>query len=119
MGAKRPTDNGAEMRDRPELYKLALLTFTAGGNTSLVSDELAPEAHDEGREGEPRVRPTGGGSVVILSRPAAHRERVARARPIPHARTGRAGSRLPGSPAPPAPQTAPAQRRERLACPSH
>ncbi|MDP9374275.1 MAG: ZIP family metal transporter [Chloroflexota bacterium] len=45
------------MRGQPELYKLMLLTFTAGVLTTLVIEELVPEAHEEagGAENEPRV----------------------------------------------------------------
>ena len=35
------------MRGAPELYQLMLLTFTAGVLTTLVIEELVPEAHDE------------------------------------------------------------------------
>ncbi len=45
------------MRGQPELYKLMLLTFTAGVLTTLVVEELVPEAHEEagGVENEPRL----------------------------------------------------------------
>lgn len=45
------------MRGQPELYKLMLLTFTVGVLTTLVVEELVPEAHEEagGAEDEPRV----------------------------------------------------------------
>ncbi len=45
------------MRGQPDLYKLLLLTFTAGVLTTLVVEELVPEAHEEagGAEDEPRV----------------------------------------------------------------
>jgi zinc transporter, ZIP family len=36
------------MRDAPEAYQLALLTFTAGVLTTLVVEDLVPEAHEEG-----------------------------------------------------------------------
>ena len=35
------------MRGAPELYQLMLLTFTAGVLTTLVVEELVPEAHEE------------------------------------------------------------------------
>ncbi len=35
------------LRGQPELYKLMLLTFTAGVLTTLVVEELVPEAHEE------------------------------------------------------------------------
>ncbi len=35
------------LRGQPELYKLMLLTFTAGVLTTLVIEELVPEAHEE------------------------------------------------------------------------
>mgnify|MGYP002336120872 CR=1 FL=1 len=35
------------MRDAPELYKLLLLTFTAGVLSTLVVEELVPEAVEE------------------------------------------------------------------------
>lgn len=35
------------MRGQPELYKMMLLTFTAGVLTTLVVEELVPEAHEE------------------------------------------------------------------------
>jgi ZIP family zinc transporter len=35
------------MRGQPELYKMMLLTFTAGVLTTLVIEELIPEAHEE------------------------------------------------------------------------
>ncbi len=45
------------MRGQPELYKLMLLTFTAGVLTTLVVEELVPEAHEDagGAEAEPRL----------------------------------------------------------------
>ncbi|MDP9381893.1 MAG: ZIP family metal transporter [Chloroflexota bacterium] len=45
------------MRGQPELYKLMLLTFTAGVLTTLVVEELIPEAHEGagGAEEEPRL----------------------------------------------------------------
>ncbi len=45
------------MRGQPEPYKLMLLTFTAGVLTTLVVEDLVPEAHEEvgGAENEPRV----------------------------------------------------------------
>lgn len=43
------------MRGQPELYKLVLLTFTAGVLTTLVVEELVPEAHEEAAD--PRVAP--------------------------------------------------------------
>lgn len=45
------------MRGQPELYKLMLLTFTAGVLTTLVVEELMPEAHEEagGAEEESRL----------------------------------------------------------------
>ena len=47
------------MRGQPELYKLMLLTFTAGVLTTLVVEELVPEAHEEagGAENESRLAP--------------------------------------------------------------
>lgn len=45
------------MRDAPELYQLALLTFTAGILTTLVVEELVPEAHEALEEGEGRLAP--------------------------------------------------------------
>jgi ZIP family zinc transporter len=35
------------MKGQPELYQLMLLTFTAGVLTTLVIEELVPEAHEE------------------------------------------------------------------------
>jgi ZIP family zinc transporter len=35
------------MRGQPELYKMMLLAFTAGVLTTLVVEELIPEAHEE------------------------------------------------------------------------
>ncbi len=45
------------MRGQPELYKLMLLTFTAGVLTTLVVEELVPKAHEEagGAEEESRL----------------------------------------------------------------
>lgn len=45
------------MRDAPEIYQLALLTFTAGILTTLVVEELVPEAHEALDEGEGRLAP--------------------------------------------------------------
>ncbi len=45
------------MRDAPEIYQLALLTFTAGILTTLVVEELVPEAHEALEEGESRLAP--------------------------------------------------------------
>jgi zinc transporter, ZIP family len=36
------------MRGQPELVKMALLTFTAGILTTLVVEEIIPEAHEDG-----------------------------------------------------------------------
>lgn len=44
------------MRGQPELYQLMLLTFTAGVLTTLVVEELVPEAH-EALEREGRLAP--------------------------------------------------------------
>ncbi len=45
------------MRGAPELYQLMLLTFTAGILTTLVVEELVPEAHEAEGEGEGRSAP--------------------------------------------------------------
>lgn len=45
------------MRGQPELYQLMLLTFTAGILTTLVVEELVPEAHEAEEEGEGRLAP--------------------------------------------------------------
>lgn len=45
------------MRDAPEVYKLALLTFTAGVLLTLVVEELVPEAQEVLGEREHRLAP--------------------------------------------------------------
>lgn len=35
------------LRDRPEIYKLSVLAFTAGILMTMVVEELIPEAHEE------------------------------------------------------------------------
>ena len=45
------------MRGQPELYQLILLTFTAGILTTLVVEELVPEAHEALESGEGRLAP--------------------------------------------------------------
>lgn len=44
------------MRDHPQLYKLVLLTFTAGILTTLVVEELVPEGHERLGESESEGR---------------------------------------------------------------
>lgn len=45
------------MRDAPETYQLALLTFTAGVLTTLVVEDLVPEAHEALEESEGQLAP--------------------------------------------------------------
>lgn len=45
------------MRGQSELYQLMLLTFTAGVLTTLVVEELVPEAHEALQKGEGRLAP--------------------------------------------------------------
>ncbi len=59
------------MRGQPELYQLMLLTFTAGVLTTLVVEDLVPEAHEALEKGEGRWAPllfvTGFALFAILS----------------------------------------------------
>lgn len=45
------------MRDAPDLYRLVLLTFTAGILTTLVIEELVPEAHEALEQEQERLAP--------------------------------------------------------------
>lgn len=57
------------MRGQPELYQLMLLTFTAGVLTTLVVEELVPEAHEALEEAERRLAPlffVGGFAIFAL-----------------------------------------------------
>lgn len=54
------------MRGQPELYQLMLLTFTAGILTTLVVEELVPEAHEAMPEGEDRLAFVGGFALFAL-----------------------------------------------------
>lgn len=57
------------MRGQPELYQLMLLTFTAGVLTTLVVEDLVPEAHEALEEAERRLAPlffVGGFAIFAL-----------------------------------------------------
>jgi zinc transporter, ZIP family len=54
------------VRDQPEILKLALLSFTAGVLTTVVVEEIVPEAHREGEARFAALAFVGGFAVFAL-----------------------------------------------------